>query len=146
MRILLAIDNSKFSEAATRAVITQYQRPETEIKVLHVIDLGKPIPTPYAERFRQQFLRQGEELVAGVAKLLRAEGLNVVTAVEEGDPKTRIIDNLVRWQADLAVLGSHGRIGLEHFLIGSVAEAVARHAPCSVEIVRLGSPSSEAAS
>ena len=139
MKVLLAIDDSKFSEAATRAVITQCQRPGTEIRVLHVIDLGKPIRTSYAERLRQQFLKQGEELVARVAKRLRAEGLDVVTAVEEGDARACIIDNLVRWQADLVVLGSHGRTGLEHFLMGSVAEAVAHHAPCSVEIVRLGS-------
>jgi nucleotide-binding universal stress UspA family protein len=120
-------------------VITEHQRPGTEIKVLHVVDLGPPIHTSYAERFRQQILKEGEALVARTAKRLRAEGLNVVTAVEEGDTKTSIIDNAVRWQADLIVLGSHGRKGLEHFLMGSVAEAVARHAPCSVEIVRLGS-------
>ena len=138
MKILLAVDDSKFSEAAIQAVITRHQRPGTEIKVLHVIDLGLPIQTSYAERFRQQFLKQGEALVARAAKRLQAEGLSVVTAVEEGNPKTSIIDNAERWQADLVVLGSHGRTGLEHFLMGSVADAVARHAPCSVEIVRLG--------
>jgi nucleotide-binding universal stress UspA family protein len=40
------------------------------------------------------------------------------------------------WKADLIVLGSHGKHGIEKFLLGSVAESVARHAKCSVMIVR----------
>jgi len=139
MKILLAVDNSKFSEAAAQAVITQHQRQGTEVKVLHVVDLALPIPTSYAEGFRQESLQQGEALVARTAERLRAAGLKAVTAVEEGDPKSRIIDNAAQWQADLIVLGSHGRKGLDHFLMGSVAEAVTRHARCSVEVIRLGS-------
>jgi nucleotide-binding universal stress UspA family protein len=48
-----------------------------------------------------------------------------------------IVDRAAEWHADLIVLGSHGRHGLDRFLIGSVSEYVARHAPCSVEIVRM---------
>ena len=48
----------------------------------------------------------------------------------------RIIDSAAEWRADLIVVGSHGRSGIPRFLLGSVAEFVARHAKCSVEIVR----------
>ena len=61
----------------------------------------------------------------------------MTTAVEWGDPKSKIIDAAEQWHADLIVLGSHGRTGLERFLMGSVSDAVARHAPCSVEVVRI---------
>jgi len=64
---------------------------------------------------------------------------SLTAAVEEGDPKSKILDTARDWDADLIVLGSHGRKGLQHFLMGSVSEAVARHAECSVEIVRISS-------
>jgi nucleotide-binding universal stress UspA family protein len=57
--------------------------------------------------------------------------------VEKGDPRAVIVDHAARWNADLIVLGSHGFKGLDRLLIGSVSEAVLRHAPCSVEIVRI---------
>jgi nucleotide-binding universal stress UspA family protein len=56
--------------------------------------------------------------------------------VEQGDTKSRIVDYAANWHADLIVLGSHGWKGLGRFLMGSVSEAVTRHARCSVEVVR----------
>ncbi len=83
--------------------------------------------------------RRAEALVTKVADELRSKNLKVTTTVEQGDPKSKIIDAASKWRADLIVVGSHGRTGLEHFLLGSVSEAVARHAGCSVEIVRIPS-------
>jgi nucleotide-binding universal stress UspA family protein len=80
--------------------------------------------------------KQAEILVTKVAEVLRSKGLKVTAAVEHGDPRSKIIDTAKEWHADLIVLGSHGRKGLDRFLMGSVSEAVARHAPCSVQIVR----------
>jgi nucleotide-binding universal stress UspA family protein len=57
--------------------------------------------------------------------------------VEPGNPKSAIIDAANKWHADLIVLGSHGRSAVQRFLMGSVSEAVVRHAHCSVEIVRI---------
>lgn len=51
-------------------------------------------------------------------------------------PASRAFLHLRTWNADLIMLGSHGKRGLDRFLLGSVSEAVSRHAPCSVEIVR----------
>jgi nucleotide-binding universal stress UspA family protein len=64
-------------------------------------------------------------------------GFNVTTIAKEGDPKADVIDVAAEWRADLIMLGSHGRKGLDRFLVGSVSEAVALHAPCSVQIVRV---------
>jgi nucleotide-binding universal stress UspA family protein len=145
MRILLAIDDSKFSEVATETVIAQARPKETEVHVLNVIDvLPQLIPEmggyyPGIEHERDAQRKPAEALVAKTAELLRSKGLAVSTAVELGNPKSKIIDAASKWHADLIVLGSHGRTGLERFLMGSVAEAVARHAGCSVEIVRIPS-------
>jgi nucleotide-binding universal stress UspA family protein len=138
MKILLAIDDSMFSEAVTPAVI-QLIRPEhTELCVLHVVDAAVPIPIPtsYAGEYRKESLKQGKDLV-GLAELLLAQaGYKVKTAVEEGEPRAKIIDYAASWKAELVLVGSHGRKGLDRFLMGSVVEFVARHAACSVLIVR----------
>ena len=144
MRILLAIDDSKFSEAAVETVIEQRRPHGTEVRILHVVEappllvareLGGYEPAlQNAMEFQKQ---HAEALVAKTAELLRAEGLKVTAALEVGDPKSKILDVAEEWHADLIVLGSHGRKGLNRFLMGGVSEAVARHACCSVEIVRI---------
>jgi nucleotide-binding universal stress UspA family protein len=136
MKLLLAVDDSKFSEAATDAVVAQYPSKETDVQVLNVVDLAIPIPTSYADGFRQESLKHGQELVQRTRKKLSDAGFKVETTVEEGDPKSKILDRAANWHADLIVMGSHGRKGIEHFLMGSVSEAVVRYAPCSVEVVR----------
>jgi nucleotide-binding universal stress UspA family protein len=54
-----------------------------------------------------------------------------------GHPKEVILDEAEKWDADLIVVGSHGYRGWQRFLLGSVSQAIASHAPCSVQIVRL---------
>jgi nucleotide-binding universal stress UspA family protein len=51
-------------------------------------------------------------------------------------PKELILKEASDWGAHLIVLGSHGRRGLDRLLLGSVSEAIAAHAPCSVEVIR----------
>jgi len=80
---------------------------------------------------------QARGLVEKTVELLCAKGLRATGTVENGDPKSKILEVARDLRADLIVLGSHGRKGLEHFLMGSVSEAVAQHAHCSVEIVRI---------
>ena len=57
--------------------------------------------------------------------------------VKQGDPKSMIIDVATERNADLIVLASHGRNALDRFFMGSGSEATVRHAPCSVEVVRI---------
>jgi nucleotide-binding universal stress UspA family protein len=137
MRLLLAIDDSNFSEAAVQAVIAHRQSKGTEVQVLNVVDLSIPIPTLYAANFRLESLKSGQGLVQRAGEALSKAGFKVQTEVEEGDPKSKILEHAAGWKADLIVMGSHGRKGSERFLMGSVSEGVARHASCSVEIVRL---------
>ena len=137
MRLLLAIDDSKFSEGATQAVIAQCQPQGTEVKILNVVDLAIPIPTSYGGAFREVSLKHGQEIVQRAERLLSKAGYKTQIAVEEGDPRSKIIDQAAEWKAELIVMGSHGRKGVDRFFMGSVAEGVSRHAPCSVEIVRI---------
>jgi nucleotide-binding universal stress UspA family protein len=144
MKILLAVDDSKFSEAAIQSVLAQARPQETEVRVLHVLEppsllLGREMGgyDPELEAVWKALREQAKALVGKTEGKLRTAGFTVSPSFEEGDPKSRIIDVAKEWKADLIVLGSHGRKGMERFLMGSVAESVARHAECSVEIVRI---------
>jgi nucleotide-binding universal stress UspA family protein len=143
MKVLLAIDESESSKNALQSVVARPWPPRTEIKVLNVLEppsllLGREMTgvDPEFEMVWKAVQEQGEDLVMKAAAKLRAAGLNVSTLLKEGDPKSQIIDAAEEDRADLIVLGSHGRKGLKRFLIGSVSDAVVRHAHCSVEIVR----------
>ena len=84
--------------------------------------------------------RKSRAVVEEIAKELRVAGFKAEGVVKKGKVRETILENATEWEADLIVLGSHGRKGVKRFLLGSVAESVARHAPCSVEIVRLLQP------
>lgn len=148
MKILMAIDDSKFSEAVAKAVIQEMRPEQAHVCVLHVIEPIYSYVAPYSyvaqardiEVAQQKLLKQGKELVARAEQVLSKAGFKVETAVEEADPRAAIIDYAAKWKSDLIVLGSHGRKGLDRFLMGSVAEFVTRHASCSVEIVRIPGP------
>ena len=141
MRILVAVDESKFSEAAVNAVVSQYRPGTSELRVVHVLQpIAVSVPPQMAPGYTPELAAQAKEaenLVEGVTQKLRAAGFRVEGQVIKGDVREGIVDMAKEWQAVLIVLGSHGRTGLRRFLLGSVAEFVARHAPCSVEIVRM---------
>jgi nucleotide-binding universal stress UspA family protein len=139
MKVLVGVDDSQFSDEVVRAVITQFRTENTEVRVLHVLQPMAPAPPQMASGYAPELEEQkkpAHELVERIEKELRSAGFKVDTAVEVGDVRETIIDSAAEWRADLIVVGSHGRRGMQRFLLGSVAEFVARHARCSVELVR----------
>lgn len=143
MNVLLAIDGSKYSEAATRAIAEEMRPERTAVSIVHVVEARLLIPYPVVghredlEELAQARMNEGRQLVARSEEQLRRAGFQVQTAVEEGDARSVILDFVSGWGVNLIVMGSHGRTGLDRFLLGSVAESVARHARCSVLIVRI---------
>ena len=145
MRILLALDDSKFSEAVTNALITQTKTEGVEVRLIHVIEpfpasLAKKLGSRAAPDFvaaRQDLREQGRKLLGRAAQKLRSLGFKVSSSVEEGDARDIILNDAESWNANLIMVGSHGRTGLDRLLMGSVSETVARYAVCSVEIVRI---------
>ena len=139
MKILMGVDDSEFSGDVLRAVVAQFRAEHTKVRVLHVLQTTAPPPPQMAPGYAPELDDQrkpAQELVERIANELRGAGFKVETAVEVGDIREKIIDRASDWGADLIVVGSHGRSGIQRFLLGSVAEFVARNAHCSVEIVR----------
>lgn len=147
MKILLATDGSKFSETAARTLSSNFHTEGAEVLVLQVVEpLVFSAPPQMARGYAPETdarlddqLRQAKEIVARTADTLRTAGFKVDSRVVKKEVRTGILDLAAEWPADLIVLGSHGQRGLRKFLLGSVAEFVARHAPCSVLVVRMPS-------
>ena len=122
-----------------QAVITQFRPEHIEVRVLHVLQSTVPAPPQMAPGYAPELddlKKPARELVERIANELRSTGFKVDTAIEVGDIMRGNHRFRCRVGADLIVVGSHGRSGIPRFLLGSVAEFVARHAKCSVEIVR----------
>jgi len=143
----LAVDRSPCSDAAVREVVDRFVPADTEVRVVHAVEWMREMPSSFqygqgpsaahdVVESRNRSFERAEWLVSKVARELESAGFRVSVSTPDADPRHGIIDEARRWEADLVVLGSHGRRGVERFLLGSVAEAVLRHAPCSVQIVR----------
>jgi nucleotide-binding universal stress UspA family protein len=144
MKIVLAIDGSSSSQAATQALALQMRPEGAEVLVLEVVEplvystppqMAQGYAPELVDRMREE-VSQARNAVEGAAEILRAKGFSVKTRVVEAEVRGGILDVAGEWQADLIVVGSHGRKGISRFMLGSVAESVARHAACSVMIVR----------
>jgi nucleotide-binding universal stress UspA family protein len=144
MKILLAIDGSKYSEAPAEILSSAFRMQGTEVLVLQVVEplvfsmppqMGRGYAPEMAERLQDQTAK-AKESVAHRAEILRKTGFKTDSRVVENEVRTGILAVAEDYGADLIVLGSHGEKGLRRFLLGSVAEFVARHAHCSVLIVR----------
>jgi nucleotide-binding universal stress UspA family protein len=148
MKVLLAVDGSSHSEKAIQMIIAQFAREATEIRVLHVDEWPKDLPTSlaFAEGpaaadaiLASHDLRRAESaavVLRAVDQLKRAGFHSTTSALCQGDARQAILDQASAWGADVIVLGSHGRTGVTRVLLGSVSDTVSRHAPCSVVIVR----------
>ncbi|HWW74089.1 MAG TPA: universal stress protein [Pyrinomonadaceae bacterium] len=138
MRILLATDGSGHSEEAVRAVAERPWPAHTEVKVMSMVN-------PVAYSFEELGLYKGgkteraHRTISEAARVLTGAGLRVTAEVAAGRPARRIVGAAREMDADLIVVGTEDRGGLNRLLRGSVSEEVARAAHCSVSVVRRGS-------
>ena len=123
-RVLLATDGSETSLAAATALAGRPWPEGSEFKIVTVEE-------PWLIRPTSTILN-----VNRAAEVLAAAGLKATEAVLSGNPRDVILEEAKKWDADLIVVGSHGRSGFKRFLLGSVSEAIAMNAHCSVVVVR----------
>lgn len=146
MKILLASDGSEHSTIAVEAVAGRILAAGT---IVHIVSAYESTPiistmSPMGvlqERYAELdgvALKAAENAVESAAKILANGNPEVIitTAVTKGSPKSVILEEAEKFGANLIVVGSHGYRAVDRFLLGSVSQAVALHAKCSVEIVR----------
>ncbi len=145
MKILLAVDGSTFSDAAVSEAARRPWPAGSEVRIISAAEASHiPAPVPhgaadlYAEDLKEARERARLAVDLAASKLSGEAGaaLRITTAAPVGTATQVILREAEEWGADLIVVGSHGRGFLKRLLLGSVSQAVAAHAECSVEIVR----------
>ncbi len=138
-RILLPTDFSEQSGEATRYACAFAEQFQAELHVLHVVEkLAATIPEAVVEMATalENYLEVAEtKALAQLTKVLEPgweQGKHVTLATRTGLAFLKIIEYAKEHEIDLIVMGTHGRTGLSHVLMGSVAERVVRMAPCPV--------------
>jgi len=141
-RVLAPTDFSDSSVPAVRYAAELATQFGAELTLLHVVqDLTLVVPdvmmpTPVTMPALADMVEGGKAGLVAFVKRLGLEGLNPKTEVRLGAPAAEIVTAAADLKVDLLCIGTHGRTGLAHFLLGSVAERIVRHAPCPVLTVR----------
>ena len=146
LNILAATDGSEFSAAALRSVVGRPWPAGSELKVISVPEFILAKDSSYLEtREIREFgdlgaasIEDAKRCIAAAREIVFGSPLTIRTELPEYEdrPYQVILHEADAWHADLIVVGSHGRSGFDRVVMGSVSEAVALHAKCSVEIVR----------
>ena len=154
-RVVLAEDGSAGARAAASLLAwpifrASHVRVVTVSEALRHAVEGPSAPPPdpaiaaTALRLRDPLTAKGRawatDLAQATADQLTSMGLATDTDVREGDPAGEIVQSASDWQADLIVMGTRGRTGLERLVRGSVARNVLQQAHCSVLIEREARP------
>jgi nucleotide-binding universal stress UspA family protein len=142
VRILVGSDLGAASDEALRQAMTLAAAERAELAVCHVL------PAP---QFRDLFPKEHQRDVEALAtieprttaalhrqleQLQGGAAIPFEVFVDQGSAYAELVDRAERWAANLIVIGNHGRSELKHLFLGSVAEKVARYAPCSALIAR----------
>ncbi len=143
-RILVPVDFSPCSRVALQHGLELARQFDAALTVLHVYepphyvgDVMVQLPERTSVTVQEYVQRQSDQLLTELVTSI--EGLDAVTfdrALVSGVPHTAIVEKARSLEAELVVMGTHGRSGLSHLLMGSVAEKVLRQAPCPVLVVR----------
>jgi universal stress protein A len=141
-KILVPTDFSTSAEGALTWAASLAQHYQAEILLLHVLPSAVTMWGPdlaIEQQIEQQLTAlwtHAETRLKQAATGLQEHGTSVDPVVVRGHPFTEICNVAQGRKVDLIVMGTHGRTGLPHVLLGSVAERVVQHAPCPVLTVR----------
>ncbi len=133
MKILIGVDDSRFSQAAVDEVAQRSWDVGTQVKIVSAVD---DYVASADDNNQYEIARRAVDRAVETLRHSHNQ-FKLSGEIVEGAPKEVILREADTWGADLIVVGSHGRRGLDRFLLGSVSQAVALHANCSVQIVRL---------
>lgn len=139
-RFLVPVDFSEYANQAVDYAIGLASKLGARVTLLHVIqslalggvDMDVALPYTYLQDLEAEITNSLQAYLARVT----AAGLEGEIAMVHGVPFHEIIETAKAQQVDLIVMGTHGRTGLQHVLLGSVAEKVVRLAPCPVLVAR----------
>lgn len=147
MKVILATDGTKQSDAAIEITKTLNLNDGDEIWIISVLDMALPLSVdiyagylPSTEEIETAAKETAEKTLDTTALKLKEiftnSGIIIQTELLSGSPESRIVEKAEEIHADLIIVGSHGYNRWERLLLGSVSDSVIHHAPCSVLVVR----------
>ena len=142
--ILVPVDFSEYADSVIEWAAHLAEEHGSRLLLLHAYHLpvefqqveGAYLPADFWNSVKDESKKQ----LAVYGEQLRARGLDVEELTREGYPATVIEEAAEQLEADLIVIGSRGRSGLKHLLLGSIAERVVQKAPCPVLTVKSPHP------
>jgi len=137
---LVPLDFSEYANQALDYAIHLAGKLDARLTLLHVIqslplggvDMGVTVPYTYMQELEAEIMESMNDYLQRVT----AAGLEGEITVVHGVPFHEIIELAKNQHVDLIIMGTHGRTGFQHVLLGSVAEKVVRMAPCPVLVAR----------
>lgn len=143
-KILCPVDFSEDSQQAMQVAVELARGSQATLVLLYVWQPQQWM-TDYGMQWPNDVLLEAQALEEGKLATYRVDAQRlgapeVVTRLVRGEPWDQIVSAAREGAMDLIVMGTHGRTGLRRALIGSVAERVVRHAPCTVMVVRAPQP------
>ncbi|MDE2259439.1 MAG: universal stress protein [Betaproteobacteria bacterium] len=144
-RILIATDGSDTSERALREAILLARNQQALLRVAYVVDEASIFSdAEFVDRtaIERAWIHKGHAILEKAKKAAEAEGITIETKMLETESLGEkvahaIVEEARHWPADLIVVGTHGRKGLRHLLVGSIAEGVIRDSHVPILLVRL---------
>jgi nucleotide-binding universal stress UspA family protein len=143
-KILVPTDFSEFSQRSLEFALALAEEFRAKLYLIHVWELPMTSSLLPAEPYPQSVMTEeqtaGAEHLTKITNELRASGFDAEPVFVFGKPYMEIVKAAEDFGVDLIVLASHGRTGISHLLLGSVAEKVVRLAPCPVFTVKAPLP------
>lgn len=136
--VLIPTDGSDIAEMAVNQGIELAKVMGAKTYGLYVIDTSAFIGVPTEaiwESMKNLLEEEGKKALEIIEKMAEESGVEHEIILNEGSPYKNIIQTAEEKKIDLIVMGTAGRVGLDRFLLGSVAEKVIRTAPCPVMVV-----------
>ena len=136
-RILLPTDGSDASDRATEQAIGLARETGAELHVLFVVEDIPYAPEMMDDEVEDRLRAIGDEALEDIRARADEAGVDVVAALREGVPHVTILEYADEADADVVVMGTHGRSGLDRYLLGSVTERIVRTSDVPVLTVRM---------
>ena len=133
--ILVPVDFSPDAERALDYAIGLARQFQARLTLFHVIHIPVTTEVDLSSYYGEMETRAQQSIAAYQQRVADA-GLTAEAVIMRGTPFREIVEIATTQQVDLIVMGTHGRTGLQHLLLGSVAERVVRLAPCPVMVTR----------
>ena len=136
-KILIAVDSSEYALNAARKGLALAHQLQAKAALIFVVDVARVVHSSDAGIMPEEAVvvlkKEAEQTLDQIAALYN--GSDVMKFMPEGHPVEAIIKTAEVWEADLIVMGTHGRTGLMHLLKGSTAESVLHRSKIPVMIV-----------